>query len=144
NRAVLRVLGINTGDQDITDEEELVFHLQCHLTLHELKFQRFKEHVVSKRRLHIFTVQIGKQAVADADHMAEILHMFKAETLLLSRAKGSVISHQRCKYSQSQPAEKKFSGRISVESSQIRSCIQETAHIQGRKHLQVQKDVGPP
>src|SRR5699024_12448836 len=129
NRAVLRVLGINTGDQDITDEEELVFHLQCHLTLHELKFQRFKEHVVSKRRLHIYTVQRGKQAVADADHMAEILHMFKAETLLLSRAKGSVISHQRCKYSQRQPAEKKFSGRISVESSDRKSTRLNSSHV---------------
>ncbi len=61
--------------------------------------------------------------------MAEILYRLKLIALLLSRPLCRMVTHQRCKYTQRQPAQQHIPCRIGAESAQICTGIQETAHI---------------
>ena len=55
-----------------------------------------------------------------------------------------MITHQWCEYTKCKKTKQQFSCRITAKSSKVSTCIQETAHIQRRQHLQVKKDMRPP
>ena len=55
-----------------------------------------------------------------------------------------MVSHKRCENAESQPAEHEILCGICAEATKISTGIQETAHVQGWKHMKVQKDMRPP
>ena len=76
--------------------------------------------------------------------MTETIHVFKLIRLLTAGAEGGMVSHKRCENAESQPAEHEILCGICSEAAKISTGIQETAHVQGWKHMKVQKDMGPP
>ena len=138
------VLRINRCNHNLISQHQLIFHLRCEGILRIFKGKRFKIHVIKNGRLHVFTVEIRKQAVTDFNHMTEILHMFKLIAFLLSRINCGMVPHKRRKHAKGKPAQQQVSRCVSAKSAQICSCIQEAAHIQRRHHFQVQQNMIPP
>ena len=67
--------------------------------------------------------------------------MLKLIALLISCAFTGMVTHERSEHAECEPSEKKVSGCVTSKSTEIRARIQETAHIHGRKHLDVEQDV---
>ena len=76
--------------------------------------------------------------------MTETIHVFKLISLLTAGAESGMVSHQRSENAESQPAEHQIFRGVRAEAAKISTGIQETAHVQGWKHMKVQKDMGPP
>ena len=138
------VLLINRSDHDLISKQQLVLHMYGNLILRINKAHWPEIHIIVQSCLHIFTVKIWDKTISHTDHMTEIFHIFKLVALLLPGTDRCMITHQRCEYSKCQETKQQFSCCICAKSTQIRSCIQETTHIQRWHHLQVQKDMSPP
>ena len=67
--------------------------------------------------------------------------MLKLVRFLLACSECGMVSHQRSENTKCQPAEQQVSCGICTESAEVSSGIEETAHVEGRHHLQVQQDV---
>ena len=135
------ILRVNRCDHDLISQHELILNMSRDPIIRIFKCQWLEHHVVRQCRLHVLTVYIWKQPVTDTDHIPEILYVLKLIALLISCALASMVAHERCEHAEGKPSEQKVSGRIAAKSAKIRARIQETAHIHGRKHLDVEQDV---
>ena len=73
--------------------------------------------------------------------MAESIDFLKAVCFLYTGSHSGMVSHQWSEDSQFQPSQYQIFGGVSAKSAKVSSCIQETAHVQGWHHLQVQQDM---
>ena len=55
-----------------------------------------------------------------------------------------MVAHQGGEHPQRQPPQQQIPAGVGVEATQVGSHIQETAHIEGGQHLEVQQQVAPP
>src|SRR5699024_9872432 len=132
-----RVLLIDRGKHQLIAKKQLILHLSGILIVRIIKGQRAEHHFAAERRFHIFTVKIRDKPVSQSDHMPESCCISKPVDFLLPCSRGGMVPHERRENAELQPAHQKFLCRICAESAQIRSCIEETAHIQRRHHLDI-------
>ena len=135
------ILRVNRCDHDLISKHELILNMGRDPIIRIFKCQRLEHHVVRQGSLHVLAVYIWKQPVTDTDHIPEILYMLKLIALLISCPLTRMVTHKRCEHAECEPSEKKVSGCVASKSAEIRTRIQETAHIHGRKHLDVEQDV---
>ena len=67
--------------------------------------------------------------------MTEVFDILELVSFLFSGSQSGVVSHKRCEYTKCQPAQYQITCGICTETAQICTCVKETAHIQGWKHL---------
>ena len=67
--------------------------------------------------------------------MTEVFDILELVSFLFSGSKCGVVSHKWCEYAKCQPAKYQITCCICTESAKVCSCVKETAHIQGWKHL---------
>ena len=73
--------------------------------------------------------------------MTESIDFFKTICFLYTGSHSGMVSQQWSEDSQFQPSQYQIFCSIYTESTKVSSCIQETAHIQGRHHFQIQQNV---
>ncbi len=138
------ILHIHRGDHNALPHHQLILHPDRRRIIRPHKGERVEHHLIPQSRLHKLTVNVRQEGVAEADDVSKIFRILKLVELLLPGAQSRVVSHQRCKDPQFQPAKQQIFGGIPSEASQIRTGIKEAGHVQGWKHLEIKQDMGPP
>src|SRR5699024_6356157 len=107
----------------------LIFHIKRITVFRIVKRKRPEHHLITDSRLHIFTVQIWNQSVTKPDDMSESLDAVKLIDFLSAGSHGGMVSHKGCKNAKGKPAKQQIFRRVRPKAPEIRSRIQEAAHI---------------